>query len=314
MSSFLSIKLKQIKYSGQNVGRNLKFYFKIGDQSTEIKCRLVQGTVKSLDRTIFQQAIKNPASLPVSIKIIETNPVFNDLGSGSTKLQLNGPRAKSHSFSIDVKGLGRDKNKTARFTFVLEATIEPTIRYISDADSNGWLRAVFDNGRIYSLPYLLKVGILKIEKNREHFKVLEGKLIGQEGSVKLKPDGRSYLLLERKQGRPARLILDQDAKKLTVMGLGSYNIDMDYQNPLSSLTYDLEIPDEPHFGGRDYEKASKYAKTWFRVGHSGARYLHVGRRSEGCVTVTDRSKWTEIYNFLIRSRKDNYNVGELTVK
>ena len=59
---------------------------------------------------------------------------------------------------------------------------------------------------------------------------------------------------------------------------------------------------------------SRYAKTWFRIGHSGDRYLHPGERSAGCITVKDTKRWTEIYRHLIISRKhDSRSIGVVKV-
>jgi hypothetical protein len=76
----------------------------------------------------------------------------------------------------------------------------------------------------------------------------------------------------------------------------------------------LEIPDEVHNLGNAYISQSRVATTWFRVGHSGDRFLHTGHVSLGCTTVTDVPKWTEIYNYLIRRRKgDLKSVGTIQV-
>ena len=56
------------------------------------------------------------------------------------------------------------------------------------------------------------------------------------------------------------------------------------------------------------------AKTWFRIGHSGDRYLHAGGFSLGCMTITEVVRWGEIYNGLIKARKgDLMSVGVLEV-
>ena len=195
----------------------------------------------------------------------------------------------------------------------MEATVEPAICYVSDVWPNGWLRVKLDNGKIWPLPQLLKVEISKIEKGREYFNILEGRFRGRKASVRLGEDGTSYLSRKGKHRGPVKLILDQKAKKLTISGLGIYNAIVQ-ESSIPSGQYDLEIPSVPHKLGEYYMKFSKYAKTWFRTGHQGSRFLHVGRRSEGCITVTDKKKWTEIYDFLIRGRKDTISVGEMLVK
>jgi len=85
-------------------------------------------------------------------------------------------------------------------------------------------------------------------------------------------------------------------------------------NPVPRGTYDLEIPYEVHSLASSYARYSPFATTWFRIGHSGDRYLHPGRISAGCATVTDLRKWTEIYTYLIRARKgDKKSVGTITI-
>jgi hypothetical protein len=88
----------------------------------------------------------------------------------------------------------------------------------------------------------------------------------------------------------------------------------DENNPQPYGVYDLEIPDEVHALGGAYESISPFAKTWFRVGHSGDRYLHTGSISAGCTTVTEVTAWTAIYNYLIARRKgDGRSVAVMRV-
>jgi hypothetical protein len=61
--------------------------------------------------------------------------------------------------------------------------------------------------------------------------------------------------------------------------------------------------------------------TWFYLGTGNAiagrndRYLHPGRISAGCVTVTDLSKWDSLYAVLILSRATGgKNVGTINVQ
>ena len=90
---------------------------------------------------------------------------------------------------------------------------------------------------------------------------------------------------------------------------------VDYKNsPWEKGLYDIEIPDYPHLVGARYEKQAPRAKTWFRIGHNGEKYLHTGGRSLGCITVTENTRWAEIYNALIKARKgDSVSVGILEV-
>jgi hypothetical protein len=69
--------------------------------------------------------------------------------------------------------------------------------------------------------------------------------------------------------------------------------------------YDIEIPDYAYRGGANYPEA-KRAKTWFRIGHSGERYLHTGSRTLGCITIIETKRWMEIYNASIGARKGDF--------
>lgn len=84
-------------------------------------------------------------------------------------------------------------------------------------------------------------------------------------------------------------------------------------NPPPAGIYDLEIPDEVHSIASGYYSYSKYATSWFRIGHSGDRYLHPGSVTAGCITVTALEKWTIIYNYLIGRRKDDVSVGTIHI-
>lgn len=83
--------------------------------------------------------------------------------------------------------------------------------------------------------------------------------------------------------------------------------------PWKKGTYDVEIPDAPHSGGLRYPEAA-LSRTWFRVGHTGDRYIHTGAGSLGCITVLERDRWDALCSMLMRARKgDNVSVGTLTV-
>ncbi|MEH7653480.1 hypothetical protein [Bacillus safensis] len=193
------------------------------------------------------------------------------------------------------------------------------LKRVSNADGKGWLMVRFSDDKTYpQLPQFLHVENTKTEGGRDYFKIVEGNLKGKEASVKRKDNGSSYL--------------DEDAPSLPAAqvhfvldsGLLWYLDDNNkWVGPLTAITdskdsvpvgeHDLEIPDEFHNLASSYEKFSPYACTWFRIGHSGPRYLHPGTHSLGCATVTDLSKWTDLYNYLIKRRKDELSVGTLKV-
>ncbi|MDP3043181.1 MAG: hypothetical protein Q8N21_02150 [bacterium] len=99
-----------------------------------------------------------------------------------------------------------------------------------------------------------------------------------------------------------------------IIGDDEYHADDHQDSPWKKGLYDIEIPDYPHLGGSRYKNEAKWAKTWFRIGHKRERYLHTGRVSLGCITITDVKNWDEIYNKLIKARKGDFiSVGALEV-
>jgi hypothetical protein len=123
---------------------------------------------------------------------------------------------------------------------------------------------------------------------------------------------------------------------------GPFSAFSELTNPVPVGTHHLEIPDFPH--PNFYPESSAYQQVWFRVGHAGDRYLHLGTISHGCATVrpwlpdkvrdprfATRSdselglpapasaapfaKWDDLCKYLMRCRRgDDQSVGTLTVE
>ncbi|MGB0789788.1 MAG: hypothetical protein ACPGQR_09660, partial [Marinirhabdus sp.] len=187
----------------------------------------------------------------------------------------------------------------------------------------GWLTVKLDDGFIWPLPEFLKVFVTK-SANRDEFEIMEGRFVGKKASVKKKGlwgqlwdwDG-SYFESDIRAGYPyrgaAEMTFYRKSEKLKIEGLGEYYTITDPGNPTPIGLHDIEIPYELHPLGSSYTGLAKYAKTWFRVGHSGDRFLHCGNTSAGCITVKDVDKWDEIYEHLIVSRKNTESIGTVEV-
>jgi hypothetical protein len=188
-------------------------------------------------------------------------------------------------------------------------------QYVPDNNENkGWLNIMLELDKTFvSIPAYTKIKTEKIDNKREYFIPLEGAYRGKLASTKLRDDSSSQFISGvvhepmanvRYSIFPKTLFLADKKYKAT-----------DYPNaPWKKGLYDIEIPDYPHQGGARYQKEAPRAKTWFRIGYSGARYLHVGGRSLGCLTVVEIARWAEIYNTLIKARKGDFaSVGVLEV-
>ena len=159
----LTLRLKKINYSGENIGDDLNFTFNVKGHVIHLRSKISFGRSKSFKQVLFQEILpEGSISLPISVDITEEDPIFNDTGSGSSQfaMQLEQPETRKHSFSADVIASGGDKAKKATFTFMLEAVIDvikieitspnagqtffidsilemPTIDFVADTDPPG---------------------------------------------------------------------------------------------------------------------------------------------------------------------------------
>ncbi|MFV0410938.1 MAG: hypothetical protein ACK5LJ_14945 [Paracoccus sp. (in: a-proteobacteria)] len=190
-------------------------------------------------------------------------------------------------------------------------------RYVRNADGKGWLLVRHDiSNAIYPpLPQYLKVAHLGTANGREHFRIMEGKSRGKTASVSLRSDGTSYLSRVPPRRRTDAVIRFRiSTGELWYGSKGPFSAKTDPSNPPPVGTHELEIPYEYHSLGSGYEPYSKYAGSWFRIGHKGDRFLHPGRVSLGCATLTNVTEWTNVYNYLISARKDDVSVGIIRVE
>jgi hypothetical protein len=193
--------------------------------------------------------------------------------------------------------------------------------YVEALGGDGWLNVTMDAGGVQALPEYLKVRVVSSDDKRESFKILEGKLANKGASVAKKGWSwfewdwdESYFEAGTATVSAVSLTFYRRSGKLFIPGVGEVSAITHPDNPVPLGSHDLEIPDAPHGGGLGYvNQGAKYAKTWFRVGRSGDRYLHCGRATAGCITVTDIDQWDSIYRKLIRARKDLSSVGTVKV-
>ncbi|MGK5091667.1 hypothetical protein WDW89_06570, partial [Deltaproteobacteria bacterium TL4] len=281
-----------------------------------INKKLSPGKSIALNKEIGQFLTSQPSfSLSVQIRVIERDPVFNDVGSLQTTIQVNlntsSPQRSTHQVQVEeFRGL-LGKN-VAVFHVMLEVLVTQATRYVSET-KKGWLRVQMDiDSSIESLSENIQVEVYRINQDREYFMILEGPHRGKKASVKLKQDGSSYLSTESPHTGSVHLVYSISGRTLSLEG--KIYLARDYPStPWKKGLYDVEIPDFPHPGGQNYPDV-KYAITWFRVGHAGDRYIHTGRASLGCITLTERHRWDELYKVLIKARKgDGISIGTLQV-
>lgn len=316
----IQFKLTNIKYSGKSIGNDIHIDIELLDKILRTDKR-----VRARKTTEFGQVIgdfpsdQKTFSAKVKITITEKDILFNDIGKTEKTIKVNTDDVKPQNFTYNIEfrenRFGKTWGKSAAiFEVTIEALVTETIRYIPDVN-NGWLKVKITSGETVSLPAFLKVQLGYIKSGREYFTILEGPYRGQKASVSLDNanNSNSRLLTDIKYEPLIHLRYSISQKKL-IIGNMKYKATDYAETPWKKGLYDIEIPDYPHLGGGHYENRSFRAKSWFRVGHDGERYLHTGSRSLGCITITEIEKWNEIYDKLIKARKGDFlSVGVLEV-
>ncbi|MBU2081834.1 hypothetical protein KKH14_00125 [Patescibacteria group bacterium] len=322
MAKSIQLKLSKIKYSGDSIGDDIRVEIEVLSKFLRIDKTIKVGTTVEINKDIGgfetdQKSFKTNAR----ITIFEKDVLFNDIGSieGDIKIDTSITKPQQVIYKVEIKEtrsvLGKVwGKKTAIFEITLEANVVNVIKYIPDK-GDGWLKVQIENTKTTeSLPAYLKVKVEYIKNKREYFTILEGAYRNKLASVKLKKDGASHLISNIQHKPEVRATYSISKKTLTLVDGKIYSA-ADYKNELwKKGLYDIEIPDYPHSGGVRYEKQAPKAKTWFRIGHGGEKYLHTGAVSRGCLTVTETIRWDKIYDALIRARKPDFmSVGVLEV-
>ncbi|MFH1030649.1 MAG: hypothetical protein V1770_05320, partial [bacterium] len=246
--------------------------------------------------------------------IIERDLIFNDVGNKKVnlKVDLKSDSPQSSVCKIEVQELRNFiSKKKAIFEVTMEALVSDAIGYVKETD-DGWLVSVNENTKEnIDLPFSLKVMIDRIESNREFFTILEGSYQGVKASVEMEQE-KSRFFFKCPHTDPVQLTYSV-SKKIVKFKNKTYQATDHPETPWKKGIYDIEIPDYSHKGGQNYPQ-SKYATSWFLIGHDGERYLHLGTRSRGCMTVIEINKWDELYKSLIIARKgDGKSIGIVKV-
>lgn len=317
MQKYIHLKFVSVKHSGKPIGNDIRIEVRCRDLSSDIKKKMKKGTEVQLNQEIGKiYADQTPFTLPVSIKIIENDIIFNDIGMKEVNIKVNlsstRPQISTHDIEIKEKRGNSEGSKSAIFSLTLEASVHPVYIY-APSDTGGWLSVKRTDGKEdISLPTYLKVRLDDIQAKHESLTIEEGHFKGVQVVAKMRTTGMSYFLRDDPQTGPVSLFYSL-SKKTLKLGKETYKTTDDPHEPWKTGIYDIEIPDAPHRGGKKYPEL-KYPFTWFLIGHTGNRYLHTGVVSKGCITVIERNRWDSLCDILMRARKgDGLSIGTLTI-
>ena len=291
MLKFIQLKLSKIKYSGDSIGRDIRIELGVLGKFFRFDQRIKAGTIAEINREVGRfETDRGLFQADVLITVVERDLLFNDVGSTPGSVKVNTAATKPQQFVFKVRVRETRSifgkfwgTKIAAFEITLEAEVSDAIKYTPDVEGGrgkGWLKVRLEDGRfVKSLPAYLKLKIERADAKREYFTILEGAYRGKSASVELSDDNSLRLVTGIKHEPPARITYSISKKILTLKGK-KYKADDDPKNPWKKGLYDIEIPDHPHEGGLKYPEAGR-GTVWFKIGHSGERYLHPGRVSAG---------------------------------
>jgi hypothetical protein len=216
-------------------------------------------------------------------------------------------------------------------------------RYVNKVDDSGWVRVLDEVGANQVLCEFTKVILIGSKAGRTYFKVADGTNKGKTCSLK---DENALIYLgkqaPRQQGATIEVTYgkrevwystvrktnyDQQLAEVFVDGVkvlatlnSIWNTPEKYV-PIPRGRYKIKIPDYPHDANmtRFYRSAAPdlmFDQVWFPIDFDNeSRYVHVGNVSEGCVTILDLTKWTDLYRRIVGCRIPGTNyVGEIVVK
>ena len=320
MIKIVQLKLSKIKYSGDSIGRDIRVEIEVLGRFLRIDKRIKAGTTVEIDREVGRfETDRGLFQAETLITVIERDLLFNDVGSAKGSVKINTAIIKPQQFVFEIQVRESRSllsrlfwgKRTAIFEVTLEAQIGEIERYTPDTE-DGWLVTQTSQGERVSLPAYITVHPKSIKNGREYFIPSEGTYRGELLSVPLKDDNSSYLISNVKHESMISAKYSISEKVFTLNGKKYKAIDYP-EVPWEKGIYDIGIPDYPHGSNNTYTEAIRQ-KVWFPINFENARYLHVGARSAGCMTIIETTRWMEIYNALIKARKGDFkNVGVLKV-
>jgi|CXWL01.1.fsa_nt_gi hypothetical protein len=311
------LQLTGIEYSGESIGDDIRIEIEALGTLLAFNKQLTSKESIILDKEIGQAFIdQSTLNISVGMRIIERDLVFNDVGSKNISIRIN-PKGNQYEKSKHLvkvrESRGTSNTKEAHFYVGLELIVIESDHYIKETDQ-GWVIVVLDeSSKKISLPSYLRIQLNSTKSGRNYFTIMEGPFQGKTGSVKLDENGSSFIAEGNPYNSPIRMKYSISKKTLTVKEETYKTIDYE-EKPWQKGLYDIELPDVPHKGGQNYLTASSKAFVWFRVGHTGERYIHIGRRTLGCITLTEHDRWNGLYDLLIKARKgDSTSIGTLEI-
>lgn len=320
MLKSIQLKLSKIKYSGDSIGDDIGVEVEVLGEFLRVDKKIKAGTTAEINREVGRfETDRGLFQAEVFITVIEKDLLFNDVGSAKGSVKVNATINKPQQFIFEVQVRENRSllskwfwgKRTAIFEVTLEARVGEIERYTPETE-DGWLVTLDKKWREVPLPEYIKVYPKYIKDRREYFVPSEGAHRDELLSVILKSD-ESSRLISNVQHVSAISATYSISKKIFILNGKKYRATDYPEAPWKKGIYNIGIPDYPHGSNDTYTEAIRQ-KVWFPINFESARYLHVGARSAGCMTMIETARWMEIYDALIKARKGDFkNVGMVEV-
>ena len=347
------ITLSSIQYTGKTIGREFAIKLNINGKKTVLNKKLRPNSINLFDDLIYTKSLESSIKFNITINVIEkdSNP-----DEGSANLLINISQNTNGQLPIEVSiienGAVNTNGNECKLRFIFKvSTIELGLKTLVEVDEKGWIKGKLVNkdgsdGDEIPLPYGLMVEHYKTEldkrkssqhSGKEYFKILEGKYKGKKARLLIPKNKKTRLKSNFKYKSACKI--DYVYKNIVNNGKDDFVTGVVKINGIAASfkafslneerlpvgEYCIEIPDEPHPKGVTYEKYSLFSKSWFRIKYpakpESAYYLHLGRASDGCITVyapdvNPPDTWTKIYNQIVSCRVEGMPgiIGKVNVK
>lgn len=141
MSKKISIKLKNIEYSGDSIGDDIKLEISIKNKVYNLNKLIKPNSVSEINKEIAQFEIpENIFEEKIYIKVMEKDLIFNDIGqiSDQIKIDLGFEKSKDFKFKIKVQEIRKNLRKvTAIFNLILVIEQAKKIPSVDDPEWTG---------------------------------------------------------------------------------------------------------------------------------------------------------------------------------
>ena len=317
MSKIARVRLVGIRYEGESIGDDIRIEINHREGVFSLNKQIKHGTEAKVDAEVCALAVERSDALILDIKVVERDIIFQDVGGGSLEVKAGSleesERIETCKIEVRESRGALSGGALARFTLSFAVSASLPIRYIP-LIHDGWFKCyVGSTKEQISVVAYTKVRLDALKKGRQYIVPLEGPYIGQLLSNTADRDASSALLVQDPQAGSVQAVYSISKKKLTV-DQKTYETTDDARSPWVKGIYDIEIPDHPHRSGHIYGYNSDYSIVWFRIGHQGDRYVHTGKHSLGCITMTETGNWDALCKLMLAGRKgDGRSVGTLTV-